>query len=42
MPRLIARALEALDATLRRAWLAWRFIRALGDRPKIAWQKAKR
>ena len=42
MPRLTTNALEALDATLRRAWLAWRFIRALGYRPAVAWQKAKR
>ena len=42
MRRLITRALDALDATLRRAWLAWRYVRALGDTPRIAWQKARR
>ena len=42
MPRLTTSALDALDAYLRRVWLAWRFIRALGYRPVVAWQKAKR
>ena len=42
MRNLICRALEALDATLRRAWLAWRYIRAMGDQPRVAWQKARR
>ena len=42
MRNLITRALDAIDALLRRAWLAWRYVRALGDRPAIAWQKARR
>ncbi len=42
MPRLIARAVEALDAQLRRCWIAWRYFRALGYAPRTAWVKAKR
>ena len=42
MRNLITRALDALDALLRRAWLAWRYVRAQGDTPRIAWQKARR
>lgn len=34
--------LSLMDTFFRRAWLAWRYIRALRYRPTVAWQKAKR
>ena len=36
------RALIVLDAFLRRCWLAWRYIVAMHDRPRVAWSKARR
>jgi len=36
------RVLNGIDIFLRRVYLAWRYIRALGDTPRVAWSKARR
>lgn len=36
------RLMVVLDAAIRRCWLTWRYIRAMGDRPRVAWNKARR
>lgn len=34
--------IERIDALIRRAWLTWRYVRALGYAPAVAWAKARR
>ena len=36
------RLLKTLDSFARRCWLAWRYIVAMNDRPRVAWNKARR
>lgn len=40
--RLTALQLSHVDALARRCWLTWRYIRALGYTPGVAWAKAAR
>ena len=42
MGRLTEIALQRIDAFCRRCWLAWRYIRAMHDCPRVAWAKARR
>jgi hypothetical protein len=36
------RLIDAIDGFMRRSWLAWRYVRALGYAPMVAWAKARR
>ena len=36
------RALNLLDAFMRRCWLTWRYVRAMHDPLRVAWNKADR
>jgi hypothetical protein len=40
--RLIQFVANRFDAFARRCWLTWRYIRALGYAPGVAWAKAAR
>lgn len=40
--RVMNMVLRGADAFFRRCWLAWRYVRALGYRPSVAWTKAAR
>ena len=36
------RLITSFDGFMRRSWLAWRYVRALGYAPTVAWAKARR
>ena len=36
------RLIDCVDRFMRRAWLAWRYARAMNYGPRVAWAKARR